>query len=65
MATGDPNNPKQFLPISQALQKLLSEAEMGELFKVFAFTKNLRAIFPLAEDLSILPGLGGRNRLAE
>jgi hypothetical protein len=38
---------------------------MGELFKVFAFTKNLHAIFPLAEDLSILPGLGGRNRLAE
>ena len=65
LQAGDPNNPKQFLPISQALQKLLSEAEMGELFKVFAFTKNLRTLFPLAEDLSILPGLGGRNRLAE
>ncbi len=65
LQAGDPNNPKQFLPISQALQKLLSEAEMGELFKVFAFTKNLHAIFPLAEDLSILPGLGGRNRFAK
>ena len=63
LQAGNPNNPKQFLPISQALQKLLSEAEMGELFKVFAFTKNLRAIFPLAEDLSVFPGLGGRNRL--
>lgn len=63
LQAGNPNNPKQFLPISQALQKLLSEAEMGELFKVFAFTKNLRTFFPLAKDLSILPGLGGRNRL--
>ena len=59
---GDPSNPKTFLPISNALQKLLSEAEMGELFKVFAFTKNLDAVLP-GHTVEDLPGLRGRNRL--
>ena len=53
----DPANATTFLPVSNALQKLLSEAEMGELFKVFAFTKGLPSI-----PLDSLPGLGGRNR---
>ena len=53
----DPANATTFLPVSNALQKLLSEAEMGELFKVFAFTKGLPSI-----SLDSLPGLGGRNR---
>jgi len=59
---GDPSNPETFLPISNALQKLLSEAEMGELFKVFAFTKNIDAVLP-GYTLADLPGLRGRNRL--
>ena len=59
---GDPNNPATFLPISNSLQKLLSEAEMGELFKVFAFTKNLEQLLP-GYTLEDLPGLRGRNRL--
>jgi SAM-dependent MidA family methyltransferase len=58
---GDPSNPATFLPISNALQKLLSEAEMGELFKVFACSKNLEAILP-GHDLEDLPGFRGRNR---
>jgi SAM-dependent MidA family methyltransferase len=53
----DPANATAFLPVSNALQKLLSEAEMGELFKVFAFTKNLPNL-----SMDSLPGLGGRNR---
>jgi len=53
----DPANATTFLPVSNALQKLLSEAEMGELFKVFAFKKNLPRL-----SLDMLPGLGGRNR---
>lgn len=59
---GDPSNPKTFLPISNSLQKLLSEAEMGELFKVFAFSKKLQDVLPdhVLEDL---PGLRSRNRL--
>ena len=61
LAIGDPNNPATFLPISNSLQKLLSEAEMGELFKVFAFTKNLEQLLP-GYTLEDLPGLRGRNR---
>ena len=59
---GDPSNPETFLPISNSLQKLLSEAEMGELFKVFAFSKRLSDILP-DHTLEDLPGLRGRNRL--
>ena len=59
---GNPENPKIFLPISNALQKLLSEAEMGELFKVFAFSKNIDYFLP-RHSLEDLPGLGSRNRL--
>ena len=59
---GDPSNPETFLLISNSLQKLLSEAEMGELFKAFAFSKKLDVLLPgyVLEDL---PGLRGRNRL--
>jgi len=53
----DPSNATAFLPVSNALQKLLSEAEMGELFKVFTFTKGINL-----PSLDSLPGLGGRNR---
>jgi hypothetical protein len=35
---------------------------MGELFKVFAFSKNLGKILP-GQSLEDLPGLRGRNRL--
>ena len=59
---GDPSNPETFLPISNSLQKLLSEAEMGELFKVFAFSKKLEVLLP-GHVLEDLPGLRGRNRL--
>jgi SAM-dependent MidA family methyltransferase len=59
---GDPSDPETFLPISNALQKLLSEAEMGELFKAFAFSNNLHALLP-GSSLEDLPGLRGRNRL--
>ena len=59
---GDPSNPETFLPISNSLQKLLSEAEMGELFKVFAFSKKLSKVLP-DHALEDLPGLRGRNRL--
>jgi SAM-dependent MidA family methyltransferase len=52
-----PDDPTVFLPISNQLQTLLSEAEMGELFKVMAFEKNL---IPLS--LFNLPGLSGRIR---
>jgi len=56
----DPQDVEHFIPISNALQKLLSEAEMGELFKVIAFGKNLTQ---LKLRLTQLPGLSGRNRV--
>jgi len=59
---GDPSHPETFLPISNSLQKLLSEAEMGELFKAFAFSKKLDDLLP-GSVLEDLPGLRGRNRL--
>ena len=59
---GDPSNPENFLPIANSLQKLLSEAEMGELFKAFAFSKRLEELLP-GNVLEDLPGLRARNRL--
>ncbi|PTB21461.1 hypothetical protein C9I57_07345 [Trinickia symbiotica] len=37
----DPADPARFLPAANAVQKLLSEAEMGELFKVIAFSRGV------------------------
>ncbi|MGO4578585.1 class I SAM-dependent methyltransferase [Cupriavidus sp. 2TAF22] len=44
----DPNDTQSFLPAANAVQKLLSEAEMGELFKVIALTRGLDDTLPLA-----------------
>ncbi|WP_144143636.1 class I SAM-dependent methyltransferase [Paraburkholderia sp. BCC1884] len=41
LAEIDPTDTKRFMPASNAVQKLLSEAEMGELFKVIAFSRGL------------------------
>ena len=40
LAKVSPTDIARYLPLSTAVQKLLSPAEMGELFKVIAFTKN-------------------------
>jgi SAM-dependent MidA family methyltransferase len=37
----DPTDTMRFLPAANAVQKLLSEAEMGELFKVIAFSRGI------------------------
>ncbi|HZZ13301.1 MAG TPA: SAM-dependent methyltransferase [Paraburkholderia sp.] len=37
----DPADASRYLPAANAVQKLLSEAEMGELFKVIAFSRGL------------------------
>mgnify|MGYP001551406542 CR=1 FL=1 len=37
----DPADAARFLPAANAVQKLLSEAEMGELFKVIAFSRGI------------------------
>ncbi|KVR09885.1 hypothetical protein WK11_06650 [Burkholderia ubonensis] len=41
LAAIDPSDVHAFLPAANAVQKLISEAEMGELFKVIAFSRGL------------------------
>ncbi len=41
LAETDPENLREYLPLSAQLQKLTSPAEMGELFKVIALGKNM------------------------
>jgi SAM-dependent MidA family methyltransferase len=62
IASVDMHNPTEFLPHSNALQKLISEAEMGELFKVIAWSMNRLQDSTLDEVLGNLPGFTGRMR---
>lgn len=39
LATVDPNDALQYLPLSNQVQRLVSPAEMGEFFKVIGFTR--------------------------
>ena len=41
LAQQDPDNLRTYLPLSAQLQKLTSPSEMGDLFKVIAFGKNI------------------------
>jgi SAM-dependent MidA family methyltransferase len=41
LAAYDPGDAARFLPAANAVQKLISEAEMGELFKVIAFSRGI------------------------
>lgn len=43
LQTISPDNVREYAPLAAAVQKLLSPAEMGELFKVIGFTKNLNS----------------------
>ncbi|GJG96005.1 class I SAM-dependent methyltransferase [Cupriavidus pauculus] len=47
MMSLDPSDARNFLPQANAVQKLLSEAEMGEVFKVIALTRDLDDALPL------------------
>lgn len=59
----DPREPSLFLPHSNAIQKLLSEAEMGELFKAIGFRKVVDENSELAQIFDQLPGFKGRLRV--
>jgi SAM-dependent MidA family methyltransferase len=41
LSVADPSDAQAYMPIANAAQKLLSEAEMGELFKVICLGKNI------------------------
>ncbi len=51
-----PDNPEKYLPLSGQVKKLLSPAEMGELFKVLALGRGVAATLPgfTANDRSYL-----------
>ncbi|MGI4859815.1 MAG: class I SAM-dependent methyltransferase [Janthinobacterium lividum] len=42
--TVDPADPARYLPAANGVQKLLSESEMGELFKVIGFSRGLNDV---------------------
>jgi SAM-dependent MidA family methyltransferase len=42
LAQTSAENTKDYLPLANQLQKLVSPSEMGELFKAIAFSKNIR-----------------------
>lgn len=44
LATESPDNLTSYIPKASAVQKLISPAEMGELFKVIAFSKGLDVV---------------------
>jgi SAM-dependent MidA family methyltransferase len=44
LAKESPDNIKDYMPKASAVQKLTSPAEMGELFKVIAFSKGIAAV---------------------
>ncbi|KHJ59746.1 class I SAM-dependent methyltransferase, partial [Burkholderia glumae] len=48
LAAIDPSDPARFLPAANAVQKLISEAEMGELFKVIAFGRGIDGLAAFA-----------------
>ncbi|MEE9332195.1 MAG: SAM-dependent methyltransferase [Methylophilaceae bacterium] len=48
LAKESPDNLERYIPMTAAVQKLLSPAEMGELFKVIGFTKGLEEDSALA-----------------
>jgi len=62
IASVDASDPIASIKASHALQKLISEAEMGELFKVIAWSAN-RSNDPNFDGLcATLPGFTGRQR---
>jgi SAM-dependent MidA family methyltransferase len=59
LARTDPGELRAYLPLASAAQKLLSPAEMGELFKVLAVGRGLA---PAADGTTSLPGFGPADR---
>lgn len=60
MAKFQANNPVDYLPQANAISKLISEAEMGELFKAIAWCKSPNQDF--LEFAHSLPGFTGKLR---
>jgi SAM-dependent MidA family methyltransferase len=65
MSKVSPSDSVRYASAAHAFQKLISEAEMGELFKIIAWCKNLPASFEFEDLCANLPGFTNRQRLLE
>jgi len=63
LSTVSPTDSVRYTSEAHAFQKLISEAEMGELFKLIAWSKNLSANMDFESLCANLPGFTGRQRL--
>jgi len=63
MSTVSPADSIRYASEAHAFQKLISEAEMGELFKIIAWCKNLPASVEFENLCANLPGFTNRQRL--
>ena len=61
--TVSPSDSVRYISEVHAFQKLISEAEMGELFKIIAWCKNLPANNEFENRCANLPGFTNRQRL--
>jgi SAM-dependent MidA family methyltransferase len=61
--TVSPSDSVRYISEAHAFQKLISEAEMGELFKIIAWCKNLPANNEFENRCANLPGFTNRQRL--
>jgi SAM-dependent MidA family methyltransferase len=59
----NPSDSKNYISATSAFQKLISEAEMGELFKIAAWNKNLSGNIDFENLCASLPGFTNRQRL--
>jgi SAM-dependent MidA family methyltransferase len=63
MSKVSPSDSVRYASAAHAFQKLISEAEMGELFKIIAWSKNLSASIEFENLCANLPGFTNRQRL--
>lgn len=61
----DPTNSKDYAIATNAFQKLISEAEMGELFKTIAWSRNVPKDVHFEHLCASLPGFTDKQRLLE
>jgi SAM-dependent MidA family methyltransferase len=65
MANMSPSDPIGYAAQAQSFQKLISEAEMGELFKIIAWSKSTSTDEEFIALCASLPGFTNRQRLLE
>jgi len=65
LSSTDPTNAHDYAIAANSFQKLISEAEMGELFKTIAWSRNLPGSIDFENLCATLPGFTDKQRLLE